>query len=691
MIFKENMLFLLNNEKYRIVGSSEEGKDIFIINMKRGSHWNNVIKTSKLQDCFDKGIATESIEAKSLISYKYELSEKTIKKQKFYGEIIVFLLKNSPQNEIFYSNSRKMIIDKTILRYKISKSTIKRIFSRYLKNGKVISKLVDYSNCGAKGKERNVTYKNKDIVPVDDKFKEVFKEGINKYYNTAKKKNIRTTYELTMRDYLKENPNAKVPSLKQFYYWHKVFINKDNKTSIIKRKGDRVYQQTAQPIIGSSLQDALAPADLYQIDSTILDVYIVSTLNRNLIIGRPVLYVVIDTYSRVITGINITIEPFNSYEGGRGSLINTFTNKVVYCKQFGIEIKQEDWDIQCIPNRILADRGELLSGNIENAITNLGIIIQNTPPYRGDMKGVVEKFFERIHSLIKPFVEGVVENKFNKVERGEVDYRLKANLTLHEITKIIIKCVLFHNNHHVLSYYESDGLDIENSIAKIPKNLWEYGVKTKKGLLRELPEEVIKINLLPNKEVTVTAKGVKFNKLYYISSYMLENNFFSKARLNGSYRIRISYNPNNLSEIYYIKEDEQSYDTLYLVTHLKHYKGLSEEELNKIIEYEKKLNKKAEENELKAKVDLYSQIEEIADRAKIEQDKIKDTTLSKSSRLRNIRDNLEAERRHFRVESADLRGYYHKDNADIRQDSIDDDELSLFEKVAEDEWGDDYE
>ena len=58
--------------------------------------------------------------------------------------------------------------------------------------------------------------------------------------------------------------------------------------------------------------------------------------------------------------------------------------------------------------------------------------------------------------------------------------------------------------------------------------------------------------------------------------------------------------------------------------------------------------------------------------------------MSKSSRLRNIRGNLENERRHFRSESADVRDNYNKDN-------IEEEELNLFEKVAEDEWGDDYE
>lgn len=680
MIFKENMLFLLNDKKYRIVGSSNNNEDIFIINMKKGSTWNEVIERDRLEDYFTKGLAIEIKEEKAKLTYEYKLSLKIQEKQQFYSEIIAFLLQNSHENEIFYSNSRKIIIDKTILKYKVSESTVKRIFSRYLKNGKVMNGLVNYSKCGGRGKEKsNVTYKNEDIVPIDNEFKKMFKEGINKYYNNSKKNNIRTTYELIIRDYLKDNPSAKMPSLKQFYYWHKKIVSENNKTSITKRKGDRVYQQTGKPIIGSSLQDSLAPADLYQIDSTILDVYIVSALNRNLILGRPVLYIVIDTYSRLVVGVNLTLEPFNSYEGVRGALINSFINKVEYCKQFGININKEDWNIEFIPNRIIADRGELLSSNIENAITNLGIIIQNTPPYRGDMKGVVEKFFERIHASIKPFVEGVVENRFNKIERGNVDYRLKANLTLQEITKIIIKCVVYHNNNHVLKHYESDGLDIENGIAKIPKNLWEYGIKSKTGLLRKLEENVIKINLLPNREVSVTAKGVKFNKLYYVSAYMLENEFFSKARLSGTYKIRISYNPNNLSEIYYINDDGQSFNILHLVTHLAHYKDLSEEELNKIVEYEKELNRKAEENEIKAKVDLYSDIEMIAQNAKQQQERIKDITLSKTSRLKNIRDNLENERKHFR-----------KENAELREFNIEDNELDIFESIAN-EWDDEYE
>ena len=422
----------------------------------------------------------------------------------------------------------------------------------------------------------------------------------------------------------------------------------------------------------------MGPAELYQIDSTILDVYIVSKLNRNVIVGRPVLYLVLDVYSRMIVGINVSIEPFNSYKGVQGALINAFSNKVSYCKKYGIDIKKEEWDVNCIPSRILADRGELLSGNIENAISNLGILIQNTSSYRGDMKGIVEKAFERIHAYIKPFVNGVVENKFNKIERGNADYRLKANLILDEITQIIIRYILFYNNSHVLNSYESDGLTIENNIPKIPSKIWQYGVKRKIGLLRELPEEIIKLNLLNNKEVSVTSKGVKLGKLYYVSKYTLEAGWYQKARIEGTFKVRVSYKTDDLSEIYYIKEDKMSYDTLILVTYMEQYKNMSEEEINKVFEYEEMLNKEASEREIKKKITLYDEIEKITKKAKIEQEIVKDKDISKSKRLKNIRNNLETERDYYRKEKSN-------NHADIDED------IKVFNQIISDEWREDYE
>lgn len=680
MIFKENMIFKLENEEYRIVGNDTFRNNIFIIQLCEQIRWPQVMNVENLEELFIKNEAVEVKSDRFMEINNFEITNEMAEKRDFYFEVICFLIKNSPEYEIYYKKSRKSILDKIMEVYGMSESSIKRIFCRYLKSGKLIQSLIPKTyNCGGRGKER--VHENGEFV-VDDKMKRLFKEGINKYYNTKKKNNKRMCYELIIRDHLKSNPNSKIPSLKQFYYWFSKITKDDKRNEITKRYGDRIYQQTGRAIIGNSIQDTLGPGELFQIDSTILDVYLVSKMNRNLIIGRGVLYLVVDVYSRMIVGMNVTIENFNSYSGAKGALINSMTDKVSYCEKYGISIQKEDW-VSAVPTRILSDRGELLSGNIENAISNLSILIQQTNSYRGDMKGIVEKAFERLHAYIKPFIDGVVENKFNKVERGNSDYRLEANLTLEEITQIIIRYVLFHNNNHVLNHYESDGINIENSIPKIPSKLWEYGVKVKKGLLRELPEEIIRINLLHNKEVSVTAKGIRFNKLYYVSKYTLESGFFQKARIEGTYRVRVSYNPNDLSEIYYIKEDGISYDTLTLVTYMEHYNGMSEEEINKVFEYEENLNKKASEKEIQEKIRLFDEIEKIAGKAKQEQERVKDKALNKTQRLKHIRENLENERNYFR------------NNSDLYEeletfDKSKYDELSVFEDVAN-EWSNDYE
>ena len=674
MIYKENMLIQIEKEKFRIVDYDKVRNNLCLIDMNKKCSMPFVVSAYKIEELFNKDEAQEV--ADNIIYDNKILNEKLLNKRDFYYKIICFILARNINYALYYKDTRSVIINEAIKRFNVSYSTVKRILCIYLQSGKIRDSLIDnVQNCGGRGRDRVIKGRKSGVV-IDEQIKKLFREGINKYYNTSKKNSIKTCYELIIRDYLKEDKDREIPTFKQFYYWYTKFSKENKQSEISKRFGDRIYQQTSRAIIGNSIQDTLAPADLYQIDSTILDVYIVSKLNRNLIIGRPVLYMVIDTYSRLIVGMNVTIEPFNSFTGVQGALINTMTDKVSYCKRFDIDIKKEQWDVSCIPNRILADRGELLSADIENAISNLGILVQSTSSYRGDMKGIVEKSFERIHSYIKPFVDGVVENKFNRIERGAEDYRLKANLTLHEITQIIIKCVLFHNNHHVLEYYESDGLTIETSIPKIPCKLWGYGIMQKKGLLRELPEENIKTNLLSNKEVTVTAKGVKFNKLFYASKYTLEEGWYQKARIEGTFKVRVSYSPDDVGEIYYIKEDGLSCDKLTLVTYMEQYKDLSEEELSKVLKYQQKMNTEASEMEIKEKVALFDEIEKITNKGREEQERSKDKSISKTQRLRNIRENLDNERKYMRTEQEN----YEEEN-----------EIDEFNKILKEEWGEEYE
>ena len=80
----------------------------------------------------------------------------------------------------------------------------------------------------------------------------------------------------------------------------------------------------------------------------IADIYLVSRMNRHKIIGRPVLYIVIDVFSRMITGIYIGLEG-PSWVGAMMALANTASEKQAFCKKFGHSIEPEEWPCHHLP------------------------------------------------------------------------------------------------------------------------------------------------------------------------------------------------------------------------------------------------------------------------------------------------------------------------------------------------------
>src|SRR5699024_7868892 len=163
---------------------------------------------------------------------------------------------------------------------------------------------------------------------------------------------------------------SNIPTYHQFYYWYKNINNK--KHEISTRHGSRVYHQKHRAIIGDSTQDSgLGPATLWQTDSSPLNITCVSSVNRSILVGKPLLHLVVDVYSRLIVGYGLSFESLNSYSGGMVALLNSMTPKQELCAKYGIEIEEDEWDVACIPNRIFTDRGELNGTQIESAIEGL--------------------------------------------------------------------------------------------------------------------------------------------------------------------------------------------------------------------------------------------------------------------------------------------------------------------------------
>ncbi|MCT4596027.1 MAG: Mu transposase C-terminal domain-containing protein [Anaeromicrobium sp.] len=666
MIYENALIKYTNGKIARILYIDNLAQVSILISMDV-NRWPYINKIEQLEKDLKQECASilEGDDYTPLI-IEEEIKPLELQKRDEIWEVVQYVLSNKlEEKNLYISKYRTPVIKEAATRYDISENTIKNYLIRFWKGGKTKNSLLPkYLNCGGRGKERSISANKRGRpiiigtntgVNVDNNMKKIFKTGLNKYYYNDRRNSIKTTYELIIKDYFVKDyaiqngvkvpileDSSKIPTYHQFYYWFKKF--NDSKKEVMKRQGDRIYYQNYRSIIGNSITDAeFGPGSLYQIDSTIADIYLVSSLDRNLIISRPVLYFVIDVYSRGIVGVHVTLESFNSYTGAMMALINSMTSKKEYCSKYGIDIDEEEWP-NAIPLRILADRGELVNGQIEQAIENLGIIIQNSPPYRADYKGIIERSFGSINLKLKPFVDGAVTNGINKVGRGEKDYRLQANLTLKEFTKIVIKCVLFHNNHHVLSNYIIDDMVVEESIEKIPIKIWKYGIENKKGMLRKFPENIIKLNLLPREEATVSSRGVAFKKMLYACEYALKDGWFQKARSSGSWKIKVAYDPRDLTNIYVLDEEGRNYKTLSLLEHLSKYKGLSMDEYDEFQQHEKEMETKSKEKELQHKIKLYGEIEEIVGKAREKAEIQKDDTLSKSQRLKGITENNKIEK-----------------------------------------------
>ncbi len=647
-----------NGERIRIIETDEE--NAYVVNIDSASSMPKVEKLQQLEEEIDAEKLVLVKDPFSKILEDKELTEVQIKKrdldwqlvEKYWGDNKNKLLQKSYRSKVF-----KRISDES----GVSLSTVKKLFSRFWQRGMNKNALLpDYINSGARGKERNlsgkkvgrpkkVDYYGESIegINITSDVKKHFELSINKYYRNKKKPSLTETYTLMLKDFYSdryvENNNVKykvwdeslIPSYQQFYYWFRK--TKDVKKDIVFRESEKEFNLKHRQLLSNSTQETDGPGTRFQVDATIADIYLVSSLNRNRVIGRPVVYAIIDVFSRMITGIYVGLEG-PSWIGAMMALDNMIADKVQFCKEYGIEISEEQWPCRHLPEIIIADRGEFEGYNVENLINNLNVKIENTSPYRGDLKGIVERSFRTTNEKIKHKTPGAIQKEFRK--RGDRDYRLDATLTLEEFTKIYINIVLHHNSK-IIDKYPMDKEMIADEITASPINLWNWGIKNRKGRLKTVDREVLRLNILPKGRASVSRAGIRFKGLYYSSDKALKEQWFVNLKVRS---IEVVYDPRNMSKIYIPYNNGLDYDECYLIDASLQYKDCLLEEIIFNEELDSELKDKALREQNQNNIDLEKEIDKIVKQAKKE--KAKDINYNKSpnQKLKGIKKNRAIEK-----------------------------------------------
>jgi hypothetical protein len=604
-----------------------------------------------------------------------KITEKNIAIRDKAWSVIGDIVTNVP--DIFNRDKRGEMVSAVMEKHAVTKPTVYKYLRRYWQRGQTPNTLLpNYNKSGGKGKEKSCgsrkrgrPRKKSTGINVDQSIKKIFRVALEKYYLTTKKNSIPAAYNMMIKEFYAEDyyyedgikkiiiaDKDELPSLCQFRYWFNKEYNVEEVT--IARQGRKKYEKDFRAVLGSSTAEVIGPGSRYQIDATVADVYLISRYNPDWIIGRPVIYLVIDVFSRLITGIYIGLEG-PSWIGAMMALANVAADKQKFCHEYGIEISKEAWPVQHFPEILLADRGELEGYNVERLISALNLHVENTTPYRADWKGIVEKQFDTIQRKVKPFLPGYVDKDFQ--ERGARDYRLDGKLTIEQFTQLILKQVIYYNTKHYLKDYLRDVDMIEDEVEPIPLNLWNWGLQNRSGKLRYFPEELIKLQLLPQSKAKVTYRGIRLEGMYYSCEQAIKESWFPTARQKGSWKVKAAFDPRDMSSIY-LMNDKNSFEICHLLEGQKRYENKTLDEIRYLHEYEKQMEEEAEHGQLQKEVDIISELEAIKKQSVKRTNKQQSKTISKAQKTKAIKENRKKEREARRKEEAFVLGEKPKEN-----------------------------
>jgi putative transposase len=333
-----------------------------------------------------------------------------------------------------------------------------------------------------------------------------------------------------------------------------------------------------------------------------------------------------------------------SWIGAMLALENTMTDKVAFCAEYGITVTEADWPSRHASRAIMGDRGELELEYATSLVDGLDREVSNTAPFRADWKGTVERDFRTIDDEGVHWVPGAVRG-YRK--RGGPDYRLDACLNLQEFRQLMIHLILHHNRFHELKNYNRSEAMIKDHVDAYPIDLWNWGIENCVGQLRALDRDIVRWNLLPHGEASVTGEGIKFKGRTYDCKLAHDKGWYAMARASGWFPRDVSYDPRKPEVIYLRGEDGGRLVTCHMVEGEKAFWGKDWYDILELNELELQREPEKRTRHQQAQAELNAARKSLTDPA-FEEAKDARQGMSKAAQVRGIRDNraLEVEKEH---------------------------------------------
>jgi hypothetical protein len=438
-----------------------------------------------------------------------------------------------------------------------------------------------------------------DLVPKRRSLRAAYRLTLATYFTTGEVRLIDSVPECVLL------PPGERPSLRQFVYHG---VNSRTFTEVLERRaGTTRVRLRHRAALGSPGLAVQSPGAVYQIDSTVLDVYVRSRWQPQRVLGRPCLYVVRDWATTAVVGLHLSLSA-PSYENLAGALLNAAEDKAEFCSRYGIRIDRDEWPARGVCASVLLDRpAENLGLQTDRWPATLDIAVANLPPHAADWKGLVERTFRTLNEEGLAALPGFVYDR----ERGEPSYIADAALTLDDLARILIVLILRYNERLVRPGRLDPALLASGESAVTRNEFWEWAIAHRGGVLREFPREELARRLLPRKTVSVTPRGISVNGFRYICPALGVSGAFLRNTGRASPTVEIAQDPRRVGTAWIVTPDGREWTPCVPHAEWQVYADLSLPEFREQRQIESDAARMDDERQLRADLRADSAIESI--------------------------------------------------------------------------------
>ena len=467
----------------------------------------------------------------------------------------------------------KKIIEQIIKTTGIRRANLWRLIIRYLQSGCKESSLLrqyvtpvakDTTTSAKRGRTSEIPGRNGKILTDDDRAN--MEKYTKKYLANRLITQLQCYDDMVIDCYTMskfdgntlqyiEFPADQRPSFRQFCYYIRQHTGKEERNSA--KFGKRNYRNKKRVLKGTAMAGVFGPCDIVEMDACELDIAVVSATDRKKTVGSPVVYFMVDVYSRLIIAASISFDN-NSVIALTNCLASLIEDKQKILQEMELSVVPTRSSLSLAdvmpshikPRTVRLDHGsDFISKEKQRIAQELNIEIQYVPPGTGSLKGIVERRFRAFQSH---FTELTAHAGTKDYSEGASKHNTEAKLTINDVKKLMYSFILSYNSTQHEGYDLTPDM-VANKVGRIPAEIWRYGVEHISNPPYITNDTQFLYSLMTPAKARITRAGIVYKKLRYIPQYSDIATYDDiVAAKYGSKPMEIRIDLRNVGSIYYI-------------------------------------------------------------------------------------------------------------------------------------------